>query len=311
MKKNVYKSAVDKINFDENLDSKIIDYLKINGSKGENVMKNNSKNKRKTSIAAACAVCLLSGATYASVMNFREVSHVPNGLVAQTNKQDEGNTKDLGEGEKLTDTKEQREQMEKGNVGYKVVSEEKANSNVKWNKKTILKDATSSYKSDDNKIWEVDKEASVSMMTEYVYDDYKTALDDANMPNIMKNLLSKVKINEEVTVDEYYTEESTEIIRKVVTGEFDYKTGNMNVEVSKHINNDGVSVITDINEVTNQREYETKDGTLYRLSDSVDGKVSKTTTIISKGDYYLIIQFKNLDDKDIETLLENIDLSTI
>lgn len=311
MEKNAYKSAVDKINFDENLESKIIDYLKENNLKGDNTMKNYNKNKKKISIAAACAICLLSGATYASVMNIRDVSHVPNGLVAQTNKQDNSTTKDLDNGEKITDTKEQREQMGNDNLGYEVVSEEQANSNVKWKKKSILKDTTSSYKSDDNKTWEVDESASVSMMNKYAYDDYNTALYDSNMPNVMKKLISKVKINKDIIVEEHYTEESTDIIRKVVTGEFSYKGGKMNIEISKNINNNGVSVITDINEVTNQREYKTKDGTSYKLSDSMDMEKLKTTTIVSKGNYNLIMQFENLEDRDIEKLLENIDLSTL
>lgn len=312
MKKNAYKSAVDKIKFDEQLDSKIMDYIKENNIKGEDTMKNNIKNKKKSSVAvAACAVFLLSGATYASVMNFRDVSHSKYGLVAETNKEYKGVEKDFGTGEEVSNTKEQRGQMEKLNIGYEVISEENGDSNVRWKKKSILKDTSLSYKSDDKKTWEVDVYAPVGMTTKYSYDDYNTALEDSKMPNIMKNLLSKVKVNEEITVDEYYTEESTDITRKVVNGEFNYKFGKINVELSKELNNNGVYVITGIEEATNQRDYQTEEGITYKLSDNIDGKILKTTTLASKGNYNLIIQFENLSDSEIEMLLESIDLSAL
>ena len=81
MKRDVYKSAVDKLKFDEQLDNKIMDYLSENTIKGEYNMKKMNKRKMGISIAtAACSVLMISGVTYAAVMSFKNVSHMDYGI---------------------------------------------------------------------------------------------------------------------------------------------------------------------------------------------------------------------------------------
>ncbi|WP_195940150.1 hypothetical protein [Romboutsia sp. 1001713B170131_170501_G6] len=312
MKRDTYKSAVDKLKFDEQLDNKIMDYLSENTIKGEYNMKKVNKRKMGVSIAtAACSVLMISGVAYAAVMNFKDVSHMDYGLAVNN---ETSNPIVENKNGKIKDTSAQREEMSKEDSGYKLISEEMPAKNEKWIKKTVWKDMTTSYNSNDGENWGIDNEASIGITTNYAYKNYEDATKDAKMPNIMNSLRSKVKMNKQAFYEEFSTEGSSDISGKQVSAEFEYKKGKIHTELYNDLSNDansGISVITGVNEATNQREYMSKEGIKYKLSDNTNDDITKTTTLVSNGSYSLVVQFENLSDDEIHIILDNLDLSQL
>lgn len=311
MKKNLYKSAIDKVPFDERLDEKITEYISENGVQKKSITKIPWKMNGKISVAAAaCAVCMISVTTYAAVTYFKDTAHIDYGLTTKSEDKDSINYNDTGI---LEDTSDIRSKLA-NDLAYELVSEEKGNSEVKWNKKSVFKDKSASYHSDDTIKWEVDKEDSKSIITEYAYQNYELATKDAGLPNIMDKLIGKVTMSSNALVKECSIEDNPNINSKQILGDFDYKKGRISLDLSQDLTNkDGssgnYSVITGINKATNQRSYESKDGITYKLSDNVNDGIKKTTTLITKGAYNLIIEFYALSENEIQEVLDNIDLS--
>ncbi|MGL4373234.1 MAG: hypothetical protein ACRCS6_05580 [Turicibacter sp.] len=308
MDKNLYKSAVDQVAFDEQLEKKIINYLAEN-SGGKNMKRTNWKMKFSTSMAvAACTIFMVSVTGYAAVMHFSQVSHIENGLVAQN-----GNEATDVSSSAFIETSELRARMLKENSDLVLLTEEMGSSEVNWEKKTIWKDTTPAYYSNDGIEWDEDKTAPAGIMTQYAYSNYEMATKDAQMPNVMKKLLSKVEMNYGA-FEEYATEVSADVSTKRVIGEFAYQDGKLFVDLSQELSNfemleAGVFVYTGVESATNQRTYQAQDAMTYQLSDQTNDGVTQTTTLVSNGDFRLIIQFEGLLENEIHTLLDGLDLS--
>lgn len=315
MKKNVYKSAVDKVAFDEELENKIMNYLSENIDEKEKEIRGvwKMKNKMKISVATvACTLLTVSAVSYAGVSYFRSTSHMDYGLTTQGDTSGENISTNINNSGTFDETSEHRNRMEKENAGFELFLEEKGTDKVNWTKKSVWKDSTPAYNSKDGKLWDVDGSVSPYMSTEYEYSKYETALKDAEMPNIMRKLMPQLKLTQSPVLKEHHTEENPTITSKTVDGNFDYKGKNISVELNKYltqIENTGVSVITGIEKATNQREYKTQNDVVYKLSDNTNDKITKTTSVVSTGNYNLIIQFEGLSESEIHEILDNIDLS--
>lgn len=309
MDKNVYKSAVDQVVFDEQLEKKIINYLSEN-SGGKTMKRANWKIKFSTSmVVAACTIFMVSVTGYAAVMHFSHVSHIENGLVAQNGNEDT----DVASSEVFIDTSELRARMLKEDSGLILLTEEIGSSDVNWGEKTIWKDTTPAYYSNDGIEWEKDKTVPDGIMTQYIYPNYEMATKDAQMPNVMKNFGTEVQMNFGA-FEEYATEVSSDVSTKRMIGEFAYQDGKLFVDLSQDLSNfkmleNGVIVYTGVDAATNQRSYQAQDGMTYQLSDQTNDGVTQTTTLVSNGAYRLIIQFESLTENEIHTLLDGIDLS--
>ncbi|MGL4913265.1 MAG: hypothetical protein ACRC3Y_12635 [Romboutsia sp.] len=313
MNKGLYKSSVDKIKFDENLEGKTLNYINERGSKMNNTKKSKWKMKMSASTAvAACTICVLSATAYAAVLNLNNVSHSEYGFVSKESISEESNSKDSLD--KFLNTSEIRNKMKQESSDIKLVSEESNVDGVNWVMKSVFKDENKIYTSDDKIKWEADKSQGASLITEYLYSDYEKAIKDAKLPNVMKNILSMVDSNKCAFLEEYSNENKAEISKKRVMGAFDYKKGKISVDLSKYLNinegeNSGYNAISDIEKATNQREYQSKDGSVFKLSDNNNDGSLKTTTMVSSGEFCLIIQFENINDSDIHTILDNLDLT--
>lgn len=313
MNKNVYRSAVNQVKFDEQMDKKIMDYLAKKS--GERISMKQSKCKMKVAITvAACAVCMISGTTYAAVKYFKNIAHMDYGLVAKDDINGIEISTGVDEESVFPDTSKIRSEMGGSTSGFVLRSEERGSDGVKWDTKKTWKDVTPTYISEDGIKWERDEAAGAAMMTQYTYTQYEMATQDAGMPNVMKTLLDITSMCEAATYEAYTIEESEDIIRKRVVGVFAYEEGKLEVDLSQDLGaledgNHGTVVITGVNKATNQRTYQTQKGMTYQLSDNINDGITKTTTLVSSGDYSLIIQFENLTDQAIHTLLEEIDLS--
>ncbi len=320
MNRELYKSSVNKIRFDDQLEEKTLNYInQIANKERVNIMKNTNKSKWKMKMSAstavaACAVCVLSVTAYAAVANIDKVSHNDYGFVSNTNMEINDKSISTKELEEFLNTSEIRTKMANDNSGMELISEENGKDGVNWSKKSTFKDNSYTYTSDDTTDWSIDEEASTGIITEYAYENYEMAIKDAGLPNVMEKILSKGGINKGAFLEEYSTEESSDISKKRVIGEFDYKNGKVSVDLSKYSMTDGIqgngySVITGIDKSTNQREYQSQNGIKYQLSDNKDDKITKTTTMVSSGSYCLIIEFEGLSDNEIHTILDSLDLS--
>lgn len=309
MEKKLYKSAIDQVSFDNQLDEKILNYLAKN-SGGNNMDNKKWRFKFSTSVAiAACTAFMVSATGYAAIMHFNNISHMDYGLVSENVSDGKETPIDKDGDEGFADTSEHRDRMLNEVSDMVLLIEEKGNNKVNWGEKRVWKDITSSYKSNDGIQWEVDEANPAGIITEYTYSNYEIAIKDAQIPNVMSNLLSKVEMNYGV-LEEYSTELSSDVYRKSVSGEFTYQGGKMFVELSEDEGlGYGVSIYTGVDRVTNQRTYQTEDGVTYQLSDNEIDGIVQTTTLISSGAYSLILQFEGLSDNDIHTLLNEIDLS--
>lgn len=309
MEKKLYKSAIDQVSFDNQLDEKILNYLAKN-SGGNNMDNKKWRFKFSTSVAiAACTAFMVSATGYAAIIHFNNISHMDYGLVSEN--VSDGKEAPINENgdEGFVDTSEHRDRMSTDVSDRLLLVEEKGSNQVNWNEKRVWKDTAPVYISNDGMDWKLDEEGPTGIVTEYMYSSYEMAIQDAEFPNVMSNLLSKVEMNYGV-FEEYSTEIGSDVYRKRVSGEFAYQEGKMFVELSEDEGvGHGVSIYTGVDRVTNQRTYQTEDGGTYQLSDNEIDGIVQTTTLISSGAYSLILQFEGLSDNDIHTLLNEIDLS--
>ena len=311
MEKKLYKSAIDQVAFDDQLDEKVLNYLSENAG-GNNMSEKKWKIKLSTSVAiAACAVFMVSATGYAAIQYFSNISHMDYGLVS--NNTSDGSEVSINEkgNEAFTDTSEIRDIMLNNASDMVLLVEEKGDSTVNWREKRVWNDKTPSYTSNDGIDWELDEESLATIITEYTYSNYEMAIRDAQFPNVMKDLLSKVEMNYGV-FEEYSTALSSDVYRKRVSGEFTYQGGKIFVQLAHDERGEnGVSVYTGVDKTTNQRTYNTQDGITYQLSDNENEGIIQTTTLISSESYSLVIQFEGLSDNEIHTVLNDIDLTDL
>lgn len=318
MNKKLYQSSVDRIKFDEQLEYKTVDYINKKIYEERNKTMNNNRFKWNLKISAsttvaACTICILSATAYAAVTNTNKIEYTKNGFISKSNREINDELVNENESVEISNTSEIRDRMENDKPGIELISEEKGNSKSNWIKKSTFRDNTKSYISEDTINWDVDKEDPTEIITEYIYKSYDMAIKDAGFPNIIEKVFCESSMNKDTFLKEYSTKESSNITRKSVIGNFNYKKGKVSIDLSKlsteseMIGNE-YSVITDIEKTTNQREYNSKDGIEYKLSNSGD---NKTTTIINSGSYLLMIQFECLSENEIYTILDKLDVSSL
>lgn len=309
MEKKLYKSAIDQVSFDNQLDEKILNYLSEN-SGGNNMDNKKWKFKFSTSVAiATCTVFMVSATGYAAIRYFNNIAHMDYGLTSQDISDGEGISSSEDDNEVFMDTSEIRDKMSTDVSDMLLLVEEKGSNKVNWNEKRVWKDTAPVYISNDGVDWKLDEEGPTGIVTEYTYSSYEMAIQDAEFPNVMKELLSKFKMNYGV-LEEYSTEVSSDVYRKSVSGEFTYQGGKILVELSHDESGEnGVSVYTGVERTINQRTYDAKNGVTYQLSDSEHDGIIKTTTLISSGSYSLLLQFEELADNEIYTILNDIDIT--
>lgn len=312
MNKELYKSSVDKIKFDEKLESRTLNYIYKSLDNQGDVRMNSNKDKWKLKLSAstavaACTICVLSATAYAAVTNTKKIEHTKHGFTSKRNIEMKDESVTDSELVEILDTSKIRTRMEKDNSEIELISEETGDSTLNWIKKYTFKDSSKTYISDDTINWEVDKEDPDKIITEYIYKNYDIAIKDSGLPNIMENIFFKSFINNGALLEEYSTEYDYNNLEKRVVGEFNYRKGNISIDLSKYSKKDSeYAVITDTEKTTNQREYNSKSGIKYKLSDSSD---NKTSTMISSGYYCLNIKFEKLSEDDIYDILEKLDLS--
>ena len=111
MEKKLYKSAIDQVSFDNQLDEKILNYLSEN-SGGNNMDNKKWKFKFSTSVAiATCTVFMVSATGYAAIRYFNNIAHTDYGLTSQDISDGEGISSSEDDNEVFMDTSEIRDKM--------------------------------------------------------------------------------------------------------------------------------------------------------------------------------------------------------
>lgn len=171
------------------------------------------------------------------------------------------------------------------------ISHEEGNANVKWLTKDVQKlngDVTNTY---------------------YAYDDYKAAIADSKLDN----LLSK---DYTLSGTATYVHTKTDTFEEDELGAyFEYGEGQFYLNISKMTGNvaEDVSSSLYLSNTGNQRKYTSKAGAEFTLVDEVvksdDTEITTTYVVVSYGEYYGFLSFNNLSDDEIHQILDTVQVA--
>lgn len=257
---------------------------------------NSKKSIAKVAAALLLTIGVSGGVVHGASLYFKNVEHTEYGLTT-------GNkyiaTEDVNDSIENTKLSENNEEV-------KIISREKGNDDVLWTTKEVRQETSIGFKSDDGIDWEEDTPDTVDI-TEYSYKYYSQAIQDTDF----KGLFVK---SYEQDGDSIYTQYSHKVKntndRDNLISNFKYNNGNFKVDESRVLDWDGTElntvVISSTEGVTNQREYISKDGHVFKLSDDNETGELRTTVLVSYDEYTAIITFTELSDKEIHEILDTI-----
>lgn len=266
-------------------------------------------SKRFTRIAVAIAGFLLIGGTASAAVVYRsDVNFFKNGLTDETHGTE---AEPQFEGVKLPDIQ----------VTQNIIEQENADASHSWLSKKIWDETSTVYESDDSVNWTPSN--VTDRITEYKYDNYSTAAEDAGFTKVFKEDYSGTVYYRE---QEHLTEASSADYS--ISGEFNVANGIFTLEQMKftsdspveaaaanneaiHSENTSVVITNTTGEVTNTRTYISSSGYEYKLTDDKETGNTRTTTLIPCKDYSLILTFTEMTEAEIHGVLENIDIKEL
>ena len=272
-----------------------------------NKMMNIKKHIAKA--AAIAAVIAVSGGTvYAGVQHFQKASHETYGLSSGSQVASDEVKKDQEPVIRPGDTKPE---MSEDDTWTEVVSVEEGTADTAWLKKEVTKVTDKGYESDDRKTWT--PRYSTSEVTRYTYQDYETACADVGAAGLFNQ---KFEQDGATTYEKWHPldEDAAEAVNDttMMTTNFKYGKGHFTLREDHDLGwKDGeqrqMMVITSAEKpVTNQREYTSKNGQTFALSDDTETGETRTTTVLTQGDYDAILTFTGLSEKEIHEILDTI-----
>ncbi len=270
-------------------------------------IKKHSRRISGIAAAAAVSVLLIGGTVSAAVLYNRDVHFSTKGLVTAEDIQvsytdEEGKTADIDLPE-----------MSEEDVTTPI-SEEKGTASTPWLSKKVWDETYAVWDSDDAVNWT--KGYQTTRVTEYKYEDYFTAAEDAGFDKIFDtNYTGDVGYYS----NEYLPDESDQAAGigsttdHNITGEFSCGSGHFSIDQSKrHIDEAGevsasaTMVITTTGETQNKREYLNAAGISFKLSDDTESGTVRTTTMFTGNQYETILQFTGMSEEEIHRVLDGI-----
>ena len=286
-------------------------------------------NTKKNLVKAAVAVLALGisgGTAFAATQQFRAVKQLECGLASGN--WENGDTSEMTvsaldapemevsdtddtttvEGKKDTTTAES-----KNDGGFKdfykekLVSTENGNDETAWLKKEVYKITDRTYESDDAKNWKLG-ELETRSKTVYTYKDYAAACEDVGFVNLFTKTYEQA---EEVYYQETSDDNGESDMIPGMSTTFKYKEGRISLMTDKYLKEDNeilerATMVITGEETSNHREYVSKNGYKFQLSDDTSFGEVRTTTMLSFGDYEVVIHFTGLSDQEIHEVLDTI-----
>ncbi len=258
-------------------------------------------NMKKHIAKAAAVVVILGvsgGTVYAATQHFQQAQHMDNGLAVVNNDAEvvESNWDDESMFEEAPVLSE-----EDTDSDIEVLSTEEGTEDTAWLRKVVSRVTHERYASDDGVNWEQD-DPDVKEVTEYTYQDYDTACADTVMNNLLKKSFEQygtVSYRDTHFLDEELPDTSS------LTAGFKYGGGKFTLEQSYDPEAADVNMlITSTEGVTNQREYVSKNGDTFALSDDTETGETRTTTMVTYGNYTVILTFTGMSEQEIHEVLD-------
>lgn len=191
---------------------------------------------------------------------------------------------------------------ENANSQIEVLSEEEGTEDTAWVKKSVYKVTDEGYTSDDGVNWEADA-PDVKKVTEYTYTDYDTACADMGLSNLLQKSFDQ---NGTVVFRNTHFLDGEMADVSNLTAGFKYGNGKFTLEQSSdQESGSGQNIlITSTEGVTNQREYVSKNGDTFALSDDTETGEIRTTTMVTYGNTSVILTFTGLSEDEIHKILD-------
>lgn len=259
-----------------------------------------SMNMKRNLLKAAALLLALGfsgGVVHGASEYFRNVEHMKYGLATNNKNIDTEDVNNSIENNKLTEDNEE----------IQIISTEKGGDDVLWETKEVRQETSFGYISDDSIEWKEDTPDIVDI-TEYSYKDYSKAIKDTGFTGLFTKSFEQVG-------DSIYTQYRRRVNdtndRDNLISNFKYSNGSFKVDESRVLDWDGTEldtvVISSSSEgVKNQREYISKNGHMFKLSDDNETGKLRTTVLVSYDEYTAIITFFDLSDNEIHEILDTI-----
>ncbi len=144
--------------------------------------------------------------------------------------------------------------------------------------------------------------------TYYVYKDYKTALQDAELDNWFGTSYE----NTENVI--YVVTETEDTVDRCLNADFSYGEGSFHVceEIMTGNIAEDVACSIKLENTNNKRDYTSASGQVFTLVDQItaDGAEQKTMTfvMVAYDDYFGYIAFENLKDEEIHKVLDTVEI---
>lgn len=275
--------------------------LFVLGIKTKERIESSMNMKRNISKVAALLLVLgfSGGVVHGASEYFKNVEHMKYGLTTNNKYIDTETVNKSIENNKLSDDNEE----------IQIISTEKGDGNVLWETKEVRQEASIGYISDDGIEWK-ESTPDIVDITEYSYKNYSKAIKDTGF----KGLFTKSFEQEGYSIYTQYRRGVTNgNDRDNLISNFKYSNGSFKVDESRVLDWDGTEldtvVISSSSEgVKNQREYISKNGHMFKLSDDNETGELRTTVLVSYDEYTAIITFFELSDNEIHEILDTIDI---
>lgn len=263
--------------------------------KKEKKITNMKKSQKHTMgiVAAAAAACILIGGTAsAAVLRNTDIHIFDYGL---TNGELAAETETSFLYEKI-DLPEGTEEI----AGP--VKEESGGTSHAWTTKKTWEESHTQYSSDNAVDWT--PVTVTDQITEYQYEDYATAAKDTGFENVFKKAYSG-----SVSYYEIKHQDMDAGTDCSISGDLSYGNGTFTFSQSKEEDSENTvySVLT--GETSNEREYISKGGIRFPLSDDTStGKIRTTTAVMGKH-HQVVLTFTDLSEEEIHQILDSVEFT--
>lgn len=250
-------------------------------------------SKRAIKIAASAAAVLLVGGTVSAAVVYQSgVKQYEYGL---TTGEGSLNTESEFQDVKLTETPEEKT----------LVEETAGEKGGTWVNKKVWEETHTSYESDEGVNWTPVE--NLDRITEYSYETYDAAAEDAGFEKVFEKDFSGA-----VTYTEYEHINPESETDYVIDGTFSYGKGTFTVQQSKVENAaEGEYTVITGESTGNERDYVSKTGYVYKLSDDRETGTLRTTTMAACDNYWLVFTFTGMTEEEIHEILDMVNIAAL